>query len=66
MVVATDISELKTTEHTLRQARDTALVQANMDFLKGLVNRRYVLDWLPKEIEAARRGYRSLCVGVLT
>lgn len=65
MVVATDITELKTTEHTLRQARDTALVHANTDSLTGLVNRRYVLDWLPKEMEAARRGYRSLCVGVI-
>jgi diguanylate cyclase (GGDEF)-like protein len=65
MVIVTDITELKTTEHTLRQARDTALVHANTDFLTGLVNHRYVLERLPKEIEAARRGYRSLCVGVI-
>ncbi|MFC5462603.1 GGDEF domain-containing protein [Massilia niabensis] len=65
MVVATDITELKTTERTLRQARDTALVHANTDSLTGLFNRRYALDWLPKEIQAARLGHRSLCVGLI-
>lgn len=45
MVVATDITELKAAEHTLRQARDTALIHANTDSLTGLFNRRYVLDW---------------------
>lgn len=65
MVVATDITELKTTEVALRKARDTALVDANTDSLTGLFNRRYVLDWLLKEIQAARLGTRSLCVGLV-
>jgi diguanylate cyclase (GGDEF)-like protein len=65
MVVATDITELKATESTLRKARDTALVQANTDTLTGLANRRYVLDWLPKEIQAARLRGRPLCVSLI-
>jgi diguanylate cyclase (GGDEF)-like protein len=65
MVVATDITELKTTERALRKARDTALVHANTDPLTGLANRRFVLDWLPQEIQAARRGYTPLCVAMI-
>lgn len=43
LVVAQDISSLKNEEARLRDAHDTALAEAQTDFLTGIPNRRYGL-----------------------
>jgi len=53
----TDITSLKSKEHTLLVARDTALRSADTDPLTGLYNRRYGVSELDHRIGvAARRG----------
>ncbi|MCD2175609.1 sensor domain-containing diguanylate cyclase [Rhizobium sp. C4] len=53
----TDITSLKSKEHTLLVARDSALRDADTDLLTGLHNRRYGVSELDHQIGvAARRG----------
>lgn len=52
LCIATDITQLKASEHALRHARDLAVAAANTDTLTGIGNRRYVLAQLGQLLES--------------
>ena len=51
LCVASDITELRTSERVLRQARDVAVRAAQTDVLTGISNRAHILQLLEQSIE---------------
>jgi diguanylate cyclase (GGDEF)-like protein len=64
LCIATDISQLKASEHAMKQARDVAIAVANTDVLTGIGNRRYVLGRLEQMLGALQRADDQLSVVV--
>jgi diguanylate cyclase (GGDEF)-like protein len=64
LCIATDISQLKASEHAMKQARDVAIAVANTDVLTGIGNRRYVLGRLEQMLGALERADDQLSVVV--
>ncbi|MCB8820887.1 GGDEF domain-containing protein [Microvirga rosea] len=65
LTVGADITALKHSEKTLRQAHDEALLAARTDPLTGVPNRRDILDRLDKALEETRISDEGLCIAIL-
>ncbi|MDB5851622.1 MAG: diguanylate cyclase [Rhodoferax sp.] len=64
LCIATDISQLKASEHAMRHARDAAVEVANTDALTGIGNRRHVLLRLDQMLASLHEPGERLCVVV--
>ena len=64
LIVAQDISALKHEEARLRDAHDTALAEAQTDFLTGVPNRRYGLRRADQLWKAARGARMPLSIAL--
>jgi len=60
--VGADITALKHSEKSLRQAHEAALTASRTDVLTGLPNRRYILELLDEMLGHAARTGGRLCV----
>jgi len=65
LLVMIDITQLKTNERVLRQARDAALLSAETDVLTGLYNRRYAMAQLGEAIDVAALAGTPLAMALL-
>jgi diguanylate cyclase (GGDEF)-like protein len=64
LCIASDITQLKASEHAMRHARDQAVIAANTDALTGIGNRRYVLGKLDEMLHGLRSPADELSVVV--
>jgi diguanylate cyclase (GGDEF)-like protein len=64
LCIASDITQLKASEHAMRHARDQAVIAANTDALTGIGNRRYVLGKLDEMLHGLRSPADQLSVVV--
>jgi len=65
MTVGTDVSALKHSEKSLRQAHEAALLASRTDLLTGLPNRRYILELLDEALSAGRLSGVGLCAAII-
>jgi diguanylate cyclase (GGDEF)-like protein len=65
LTVGADITALKHSEKTLRQAHNAAVLASQTDLLTGLPNRRYILELLENALEANAASGSSLCVAMI-
>jgi len=66
LCIASDITELRTGERSLRQDRDSARKASQTDELTGISNRRYCMSVLQEAITQASRGEAGeTCVALL-
>ncbi len=63
--VGADITTLKNSEKSLRQAHEAALAASRTDQLTGLPNRRHILGLLDEALAANKGTESSLCVAVI-
>jgi diguanylate cyclase (GGDEF)-like protein len=64
LCIASDITQLKASEHAMRHARDQAVIASNTDALTGIGNRRYVLGKLDEMLHGLRSPADQLSVVV--
>jgi diguanylate cyclase len=65
LTVGADITSLKHSEKTLRQAHDAALLASRTDLLTGLPNRRRILELLDEALATSELGGSGLCVAII-
>jgi len=65
LTIGADITALKHSEKTLRQAHEAALLASRTDPLTGLPNRRRILELLDEEFSAGRHRGSGLCAAVI-
>ncbi|MDO9417200.1 sensor domain-containing diguanylate cyclase [Pararhizobium sp.] len=65
LLVATEISVLKSNERMLQLARDAAQLAANTDALTGVFNRRYAMEALDNAIRTASIERKDLSVALI-
>jgi diguanylate cyclase (GGDEF)-like protein len=63
--VGADITALKNSEKSLRQAHEAALRASRTDQLTGLPNRRHILGLLDEALAANERTGSGLCIAVI-